>query len=95
MMQKGFAVVIALLIVSAWQYRNNRPVFFVLVGTLFAAAGVLVSTSNFSPRILESLAFAWLACMLVACMFGVGELIDHFRKKNKPIALNGGKEHKG
>jgi len=94
MMQKGFAAVIALLIVAAWQYRNNRPVFFVVVGTLFAAAAVLVSGSNFSPRILESLALAWLACMLVACVFGVGKLVDHFLKKDKPIAANDSKEHK-
>jgi hypothetical protein len=93
-MQKGFAAVIALLIVAAWQYRNNRPIFFVVVGTLFAAAGVLVSGSNLSPRIVESLALAWLACMLVACVFGAGKLVKHFRIKNKPIASGGSKEHK-
>ena len=41
---KGLAKIIALLVVTAWQYRyKNRPIFFVLMGTLFGVVAILTS----------------------------------------------------
>jgi hypothetical protein len=37
-MQKGFAVLIAFLLMMAWQYRKNTAALFFAVGTLLAAA---------------------------------------------------------
>ena len=92
-MQKGFAAVIALLMVAAWQYRNNRPVFFVEVGTLFAAVAVVVA-DRLPERILQSLALAWAACMLVAAVSVISDLIYRSRKKKGNVVIHAGKEHK-
>lgn len=64
-------IVPAFLVVMAWRYRNNRPVFFVVVGSIFAVAALLVSVSNLPERILESLA---LGCMYAGrrCVWGMG-----------------------
>jgi hypothetical protein len=93
MMQKGLAAMIVLLVVAAWQYRNNRPVFFVVVGTLFAAIP-LVLGSHVPERILQSCAFAWLACMLVALAFGVAEIVHWLKNKRKAIVAHGAKSPK-
>ena len=81
------------LVVMAWQYRNNRPVFFVIVGTLFAAAAALVSGSHLSDRILQSLALAWAACMLVAGVSATWELTRYVRRKKNTTVPHGGKAH--
>jgi putative Ca2+/H+ antiporter (TMEM165/GDT1 family) len=75
----------AFLVVMAWRYRNNRPVFFVVVGSIFAVAALLVSVSNLPERIVESLALAWAACMLVAGVFAAGELAKYLRKKRNAV----------
>ena len=92
-MQKGLAAMIALLVVAAWQYRNNRPVFFVVVGTLFAAVP-LVLGSHVPERILQACALAWLACMLVALVFGAGQIAHWLRNKRKATVAQGAKDHK-
>jgi putative Ca2+/H+ antiporter (TMEM165/GDT1 family) len=82
---KTLLIISAFLIVMAWRYRNNRPVFFVVVGSIFAVAALLVSVSNLPERILESLAIAWAACMLVAGVFAAGELVNYLRKKRNAM----------
>jgi hypothetical protein len=77
---KGLAVIIALLLGAAWRYRNNRPVFFVLVGTLFGVAAVL-TRGRVPDAILQALALAWASCMLFAGVFGVADLTAHLRRK--------------
>jgi hypothetical protein len=83
---RALVIVAAFLVVMAWRYRNNRPVFFVVVGSIFAVAALLVSVSNLPERILESLALAWAACMLVAGASGAWELANYLRKKRNAMA---------
>ena len=67
---RALVIVAAFLVVMACRYCNNRPVFFVVVGSIFAVAALLVSVSNLPERILESLALTWAASMLVAGVSG-------------------------
>jgi hypothetical protein len=79
-------IVVAFLVVTAWQCRNNRPVFFVVVGSIFAIAAVLVSNSKLPERILESLSLAWAACMLVAGVSAAWELAHYLKRKKNATA---------
>src|ERR1700752_3806827 len=88
-----FMGLIVLLVVMAWRYRNNRAVFFVLVGTVFAAVALLAG-DQVPERVVQSLALAWAACMLVAGVSGVRQLGDPFRKKKGYVVLQAGREHK-
>ena len=83
---KALLIIPAFLVVMAWRYRANRPVFFVVVASIFAVAALLVSVSNLPERILESLALAWATCMLVAGAFAGCELVNYLRKKNNAMA---------
>jgi len=69
---KGLALIIAFLLVTAWQYRNNRTVFFVLLGTLFGVAAVLTSR-HVPEETLQALALGWALCMLIAGVFAMGQ----------------------
>ena len=81
-MRKGLAVVTAFLLVMAWQYRKNRPVLFVLLATLFAAAALFAADRpGLSEWVLKSFAIAWLICMLAAGVFAAEKLIYILRKK--------------
>lgn len=92
-MQKRLAALIALLIVAAWQYRNNRPVFFLVVGTLFAAGPMLIGP-HIPDRVLQSFALAWAACMVAAAIFAAGDLARWLKKKRSAVLAHGTKEHK-
>jgi len=81
-MQKGFAVLIAFLLMMAWQYRKNTAALFFAVGTLFAAAAVLAA-DHVPDRILQSLALGWALCMLIAGVSGAARLAARLRKKAK------------
>jgi len=83
---RRLVIVAAFLVVMAWRYRNNRPVFFVVVASIFAVAAGLVSVFNLPERILESLALAWAACMLIAGVSAAWELTDYLRKKKNAMA---------
>ena len=84
-----------LLIVAVWHYRNNRPIFFVLVGSIFAAAAaILVSSADLSDRLVQSLALGWLLCMLVAAASGIVELAQYIKNKKNRAAEHNGREHK-
>jgi predicted membrane protein len=81
-MRKGLAVITAFLLVMAWQYRKNRPVLFVVVGSLFAVAAMFVAgLTGPAEWIIRSLAVAWLICMLAAGTFAAEKLIYILRKK--------------
>jgi phosphate/sulfate permease len=56
--------------------------FFVVVGSLFAVAA-LVAGSHVPERIVQSLALAWAACMLVAAVFAAWELVQYLRRKGR------------
>jgi putative Ca2+/H+ antiporter (TMEM165/GDT1 family) len=90
---KALLIIPAFLVVMAWRYRANRPVFFVVVASIFAVAALLVSVSNLPERILESLALAWATCMLVAGAFAGCELVNYLRKKNNAMAPHDPKTH--
>jgi peptidoglycan/LPS O-acetylase OafA/YrhL len=81
-MRKGFAAVIAFLFVMAWQYRNKRAVFFLIVGALFASAAAL-NADRVPDRILQALALGWVLCMLVAGVSAAANLASRLRKKTK------------
>ena len=72
------------LVLMAWKYRKNRPLLFVIVATLFAAAA-MVSTrwENQSELPLKFFAVAWLACMLVAGVLAVDKLGHFLRNRRK------------
>jgi hypothetical protein len=91
-MRKGLPAILALLIFAAWQYRRNRPVFFVVVGTLFATTAILVSDSQLPETVLKACALGWLVCMLVAAVFGIGELARYIRKSRDAPLTQGSKE---
>jgi uncharacterized membrane protein len=83
-MQKGFAAVIAFLIVMAWQYRKNKPVLLVIVATLFGAAALLSSRwENISDWPLRVFALCWLTCMLIAGVLATKKLVHSVRKRIK------------
>jgi hypothetical protein len=86
---RALGITAVFLVAMAWRYRNNRPIFFVVVGTIFALAAILVSGSALPERILQSLALAWAACTLVAGVSGAWELAHYLRKKRKAIAPDG------
>ena len=91
-MWKVFPAIRALLLVAAWQYRDNRPVFFVIVGTLFASAAIAVSASHLPEPILQACAFGWLACMIVAAVFGIGDLRRYIKRRKNAAAIQGSRE---
>jgi len=80
-------------VVMAWRYRNNRAVFFVLVGTIFAAVALLAG-DQVPERVVQSLALAWAACMLVAGVSGLTELAYRLKKKKDNVVIQAGREHK-
>jgi peptidoglycan/LPS O-acetylase OafA/YrhL len=83
-MQKGLAVIVALLVVTAWQYRKNRPLLFVMIATLFGACALVVASRSTWPEwILKSLAIGWLVCMLIAGVLSAMKLLNHARKRTK------------
>ena len=79
--------VVVFLAVMAWRYRNNRPVFFVVVGTLFAAVAIVMA-DQVSDRIVQSLALAWAACMLVAAASAISGQIYRARKKKSNVVIH-------
>jgi hypothetical protein len=84
---------IVLLVVTAWRYRNNRAVFFVLVGAVFAAVALLAG-DQVPERVVQSLALAWAACMLVAGVSALTELAYRLKKKKGDVVIQAGGEHK-
>jgi uncharacterized membrane protein len=87
-MQKGFAAVIAFLILMAWQYRKNKPVLLVIVATLFAAAAALSTRwESISDWPLRVFALCWLTCMLFAGVLAVKKLVLAISKKKRDKAL--------
>jgi drug/metabolite transporter (DMT)-like permease len=92
-MRLKLAGVVVFLAVMAWRYRNNRAVFFAVVGSLFAAIAVVVA-DQVPDRILQSLALAWAACMLVAAVSAITDLIYRSRKKKGNVVVHAGREHK-
>jgi hypothetical protein len=78
------AITAVLLIVMAWQYRKNTPLWFVIIATLFADAAMLSAhwedVSNWPLRIFS---VCWLACMLPAG--GLFILSVQKRKRDKAI----------
>ena len=72
------------LVLMAWQYRKNKPLLFVIVASLFAAAA-MVSTrwENQSELPLKFFAVAWLACMLIAGVLAVDKLGRFLRNRRK------------
>jgi drug/metabolite transporter (DMT)-like permease len=92
-MRQKLAVVVVFLAVMAWRYRNNRAVFFVVVGTLFAAVA-LVAADQIPDRILQSLALAWAACMVVAAVSAISDLIYRLKKKKGNVVIHAGRERK-
>jgi hypothetical protein len=79
-MRKGFALIVSVLLVMAWRNRNNMAVFFLLVGTLFAVAAMLVS-ELVPETIIQALALGWALCMLVAGVSAIAKLAARLRKK--------------
>jgi ABC-type amino acid transport system permease subunit len=66
-MHKGIAVVVAFLIVTAWQFRRNTPLLLVIVATFFAVAAFYSTRwEEQSEWIVKVFAAAWLICMLSA-----------------------------
>jgi integral membrane sensor domain MASE1 len=92
-MRKAFPALLVLLLVAAWRFRDNRPVFFVIVATLFAVVAIPVSGSGLPESILQGLALGWLACMLVASVFGIVELTRYMKKRKASAVAEGRKEH--
>jgi uncharacterized membrane protein len=83
-MPKGFAVVIAFLIVMAWQYRKNKPLLFAIVATLFACAALLSTRwENISDLPLRVFALSWLACMPIAGILAAKKVVLSVRKKKR------------
>jgi hypothetical protein len=91
--RQRLALVIVLMAAMAWRYRNNRAVFFVMVGTIFAALA-LVAGDQVPERIVQSLALAWAACMLIAGVSAISELVYRLRKKKDNVVMPAGREHK-
>jgi hypothetical protein len=82
--QKGLAAIVALLFATAWQYRKNTPLLFVIIATLFGvAAFIAASQSDWPERIVKLLAVGWLICMLTAGVFAVVKSLVPDRKKTK------------
>jgi uncharacterized membrane protein len=82
-MPKGFAVIIAFLMVMAWQYRKNKAVLFLsaIVGTLFACAALLSTRwEDFTDLPLRVFALCWLACMLIAGLLATKKLVHSAQK---------------
>jgi hypothetical protein len=92
-MRLKLAGVVVFLAVMAWRYRYNRAGFFVLVGSLFAAVAVVVA-DQVPDRILQSLALAWAASMLVAAVSAITDLIYRSRKKKGSVVIHAGREHR-
>ena len=82
-MRKAFPALLALLLVAAWRYRDNRPVFFVVVATIFATAAIPVSDSHLPETIFQACGLGWLVCMLVALVFGIGDFGRYMRKRRR------------
>ena len=88
-MRRGFAAVIAFLIVMAWQYRKNKPVLLVIVATLFACAAALSTRwENIYEWPLRAFAFCWLTCMLVAGVLAVKKLVLAINKKKRDKVIS-------
>jgi hypothetical protein len=81
-MRKGFAVLIAFLLVMTWQSRKNMAAFFFGVGTLFAATAALTS-DHVPDSILQALALGWALCTLIAGVSWAASLAARLRKKAK------------
>jgi uncharacterized membrane protein len=80
-MPKGFAVIIAFLMVIAWQYRKNEAVLFLIVGTLFACAALLSTRwEDFTDLPLRVFALCWLGCMLIAGLLATKKLVHSAQK---------------
>jgi uncharacterized membrane protein len=83
-MQKGLAAVVAFLIVMAWQYRKNKTVLFLIVGTLFACAALLSTRwENVSDFPLRAFALCWLTCMLIAGILAAKKLVHSAQKRTR------------
>jgi hypothetical protein len=82
--QKGLAAMVALLLATAWQYRKNTPLLFVIIATLFGVAALIAASQSGVPEwIIKLLAVGWLICMLTAGVFGVVKLLVPDRRKTK------------
>jgi hypothetical protein len=92
-MRLKFVGVVVFLVVMAWRYRNNRAVFFVVAGTIFAAVAAVIA-DQVPDRILQSLALAWAACMLVAAVSAISDLIYRARKRKGHTVIHAGRERK-
>jgi drug/metabolite transporter (DMT)-like permease len=92
-MRQKLAAIVVFLVAMAWQYRNNRAVFFVVVGTLFAAVAMLAG-DRLPDRVVQSLGLAWAACMLVAGVSALSELARRLKKKKGNAVIHAGGEHK-
>jgi drug/metabolite transporter (DMT)-like permease len=91
-MRPKFAALIVFLVVMAWQFRNNRAVFFLVIGTLFPA-GAMLFGDRIPDRVLQSLALAWAACMLLAAASAASKLFQYLKKKRNATAPHAGKAH--
>ena len=88
-MRKMFPVLFLFLLIAAWRYRGNRPLFFVIAGTLFATAAIPISGSQLPDPILQACGLAWAACMLAALAFGIVDLSRYVRRKRSSVATQG------
>jgi Na+/H+ antiporter NhaD/arsenite permease-like protein len=62
---RALALTAVFLVAMAWRYRKNEPLWFVIVGSLFAVAAFWSSQyRNDWP--LRIFALGWLTCMLIA-----------------------------
>jgi uncharacterized membrane protein len=76
--------IVVFLVLMAWQYRKNKPLLFVIVASLFAAAGMASTRwENQSELPLKFFAIAWLACMLIAGVLALDRLGRFVRNRRK------------
>jgi uncharacterized membrane protein len=83
------ATLAAFLVVMAWQYRKNKPVLLVIIGTLFACAA-LYSTrwQSISDLPLRAFAICWLICMLAAGFFAANRAVLSIARRKKEKGMD-------
>jgi uncharacterized membrane protein len=81
---RGLAALAAFLIVMAWQYRRNKALLFVIIGTLFACAAAFSTRwEKISDWPLRTFAFCWLICMLAAGVLAANKLVLAIAKRKR------------
>jgi multisubunit Na+/H+ antiporter MnhE subunit len=79
---------VALLVVTAWQYRKNKPLLLVIIGALFACAALFSTRwENISDWPLRAFALCWLICTLAGGVLAANKLVlvIAIRKKEKGV----------